>query len=194
MIFMDSNRNHIDWRRFWTVKGSKKKFCGSLYKVSDMIREDEQIRSTKYVVVSVGVNDIDCKSAEEVLHQLQVVIGLLRDKYNNPKIILSEITPQTDDKDEEVEKCNDLINDYVATTDYIFLAKHSNLRHEDGRMFSDAKHITRNAIPIFVTNLKKALREAYGMLANFNRNNRIYDRDRDYDYQGYQHHQQRDSY
>ena len=44
------------------------------------------------MVISVGVNDIDHKTAEEVLHQLQIVIGLLREKYDNPKIILGEIT------------------------------------------------------------------------------------------------------
>ena len=173
LIFIDSNRNHINWRRFWTLKGTTTKICGSLFNVEDLIRQDTQIRNLMYVLISVGVNGIDVNSVDEVFCQLQKVVKLQREKYNSPKIIVSEITPRTDAKDEEVKKCNVLINDYVVDNDFIFLANHSNLRSVDGRMFSDEKHITRQAIPIFVTYLKKALWKAYNIQTNYtNRGNR----------------------
>ena len=131
-----------------------------------LIIEEKKFRNIKHVLINVGVNDIDHKTAEEVFHQLQIVVNLLREKDNNPKIIISEVTPRIDEKDEEVKKCNDLIDAYASSYDYIFLAKQSNLRSEDNHMFSDTKHITRYATPVFVSNIKKTLREAYGLPPN----------------------------
>ena len=45
------------------------------------------------------------KIVEQASHQLQTVINLLRKKYNNPKVILGEITPRTECKDEEIKMC-----------------------------------------------------------------------------------------
>ena len=86
------------------------------------------------------------------------------------KIILSEITPRTDGKDKEVIKCNELIKEMAKNDDSIFVAFHSNLRDEDYFMFTDVKHISRNAVPRFAANLKRALRSAYGEKSSFQRN------------------------
>ena len=133
--------------------------------MKELIQNDTYIRRTKQVLVNVGVNDLDSNTAEEVFHQLRTVVEMLRIKYDNPIITLGEITPRAEDKDEEVIKCNDMIREFAATKDYIFVAKHSNLRTDDYRLFSDTKHVKRQSIPIFVSNLKKALRLAHGMPA-----------------------------
>ena len=44
-------------------------------------------------------------------------------------------------------------------------------------MFSDTKHITRYATPVFVSNIKKTLREAYGLPPN---PKKTYGNDRNY--------------
>ena len=95
-----------------------------------------------------------------------------------------------------MKKCNDIISTYVASTDFIVLAKHSNLRSGDGHMFADVKHITREAIPIFVSNMKHALREAYGLhknVNNYNRSDRKNYGNRSYGYQSYGHNRYDDS-
>ena len=102
------------------------------------------------------------KTAEEVFQQLVKVINQLRGKYEGIKIILCEITPRGDVRDDEVIRINQIIAEYSQDKVYIFLAKHGNLRTEDKRHFSDNKHISFNAAPIFVSNIKRALRLAYG--------------------------------
>ena len=46
-------------------------------------------------------------------------------KYGQPKIVIGELTPRMDDRDEEVIKCNQLIKEYTEANDRLFLAKHS---------------------------------------------------------------------
>ena len=171
LIFIDSNRKHIDWRKFWKINGSEKCFCGNLWNIREKIEKE-----------NVGVNDLDRQDANEVFQQLVQIINIIRQKFVNTKITLSEITPRMDDRDQEVKKCNILINQFGEENDYIFIARHSNLRDLHGTMFDDDKHITINAVPRFVSNIKRALEKAYGIVKpqgrkqqdnyRFNRTNR----------------------
>ena len=162
LILIDSNRRHVDWKTFWTLKGSERK-CGSLFKVEEVI-QNMNIRHLKYVVINIGVNDLDTKSAEKVFRQLQKVIELLREKFEGINIFLSEITPRTDARDTEVIRCNEMIETYSQNKEFICLSKHNNLRTDVKRFFSDTKHISVNAIPIVVANIKRSLRKAYGIV------------------------------
>ena len=57
------------------MPGKKKKtFCGSLFDVEERIRAETNIQNIKYVVLSIGVNDVETKSAEQVMQQLEVVV------------------------------------------------------------------------------------------------------------------------
>ena len=109
---LDSNKKHIEWRKFWTINGSEKRFCGSLYKLEKILMEVTKIRQLKLVFVNVGVNDLDTKSPEKVSKQFERIIAILREKYEGIKIIVSEITPRKDAKDTEVVKCNTMLKTY----------------------------------------------------------------------------------
>ena len=71
LIFIDSNKRHIDWRKFWTLKGSSKKFRGSFYNI-------DIARSVKHVLINVGVNDLETKPAEEAVNQVKKIINMSR--------------------------------------------------------------------------------------------------------------------
>ena len=172
LICIDSNRKHINWRKFWTIDGTEKFYCGSLYTLKEKIINAKQINSVKYVLINVGVNDLDTQDAEEVYEKMEDVVNIIREKYKDCKIIISEITPRTDDRDNEVIKCNTLINQMSKNKEFIFIARQSNLRDDNGTMFDDAKHITRNAIPKFVANIKRVLEKAYGIERNQRANTR----------------------
>ena len=91
-------------------------------------------------------------------------------------MILSEITPRWDDKDIEVKKCNEIIGSRASELNFVYLAKHDNLRNGSGRMYSDVKHIKRDSVPVFVANIKNALRKAYDMPTPTYRNNQYRNR------------------
>ena len=95
---------------------------------------------------------------------------LIKERYGNPKIIISEITPRNDENDPLVIECNQTIKTYVESNEHIFLAKQSGLRTDDGRHFQDEKHITKYAVPIFCASLKRTLRHAYGIRPKDNNN------------------------
>ncbi len=154
LLFMDSNNHHVDWNIFWKTRGVMKKvFKGSLWDIEGIVRADKRTRTVQYVLISVGVNDIDTKTAKEVSDQMEKVSELIKERYGNPKIVISEITPRSDEKDLEVIECNQMIKTYVESNENVFSAKQSGLRTADGRHFQDEKHITKYAAPIFCASL-----------------------------------------
>ena len=163
LICFDSNRRFIDYRKLWTIKGSKRWNCGSLRVVKDSIEKDTSIKSLKHILINVGVNDIDSKSGEEVFDEIRETIEVIRKKHKDIKIILSEITPRNDSKDSEVKKCNNLVEEWIKSETNIYIAKHSNLRDSEWSMFADIKHIHQSAAPKFAANIKRALRAAYNI-------------------------------
>ena len=83
--------------------------------------------------------------------------------YPNAKIIVSELTPRKDARDNEVIECNKPLVSYVKSKEYMYFAKQSNLRDPDYTFFDDAKHIKKTKIGRYASNLKIALRKAYGV-------------------------------
>ena len=164
LVCIDSNRRYIDWRKFWTLKGTEKRFCGNLDELENFIRQENKIDTLKNILIHIGVNDLDQNEAEQVFEKIKSITTLVEEKYKDINIILSEITPRNDYLDTQVIKCNSLINEYYINKDRVFIAKHDNLRKE--YFFMDNKHLTSNITPRFVSNLKIALRKAYGITKN----------------------------
>ena len=92
------------------------------------MRNNSEVSTAQYVALLVGVNDVDRKSGEEVFNKLREVVDLVRDRYEQPKIILAELTPRMDDRDAEVKNCNVLIEQYVKDKDYLFSCPVENSR------------------------------------------------------------------
>ena len=94
---------------------------------------------------------------------MKCIIETLKTKYPGIKIILSEITPRKDEKDETVKEYNNLLCNLYEKEPNIFIVYHKNLRDDNYSKHYDEKHIHKRAIPLFASNIKRALRNAYGI-------------------------------
>ena len=167
IMFLDSNAKYLDYRKLWTTKGTLFKRCGNLNEIDNIINGNVNYRNLKYILINVGVNNIDENSGATVFNRIRETIDNIQEKYS-VKIILGELTPRKDEKDDDVMICNRLINEFAGDKPDIFVAYHSNLRDDNGSFLYDNKHIKKNCIARFAANLKIALRKAYNIQASKN--------------------------
>lgn len=160
-------------RRLWSVNKTKWVRCGNLNEVSKVLT-DSNYTGLKYILINVGVNDVDEISGVSVFNRLTEIVKDTQQKYKGIKVILGEITPRADNRDVEVVSCNKLINEFGRSNENVYVAPHGNLHDEENTFLHDDKHIKKNCIARFAANLKRALRKAYGYeeLNESHRNNR----------------------
>ena len=172
---MDSNSKFIRFKKFWTLNKSLRRRIYTQPQLKTFIQNLEA-DSISTILIQVGVNDIDTKTGEEVFREVQENVHLLKTKFPGIKIVLAELTPRKDEKDTEVNNCNNLINSW-APGEGIFVASHANLREDKNTFLHDNKHITKRCIGVFVVNLKKALCQAAGVeyigRADYNREREV---------------------
>ena len=158
---MDSNSRYINFRKLWTLKNTDIQRCGTIAEVSKLVDRTEYT-NIKYFFFSVGCNDVEYKDGDGVFADIKILVEKITSKYDNVKVILSEITPRMDEFDENVKDCNKLLHEYTKENQNLFLTRNSNLR--DPIFFlEDGKHLKRNASARFASNIKGALRRAYGI-------------------------------
>ena len=168
---MDSNRKFIDFRKLWTLKGSKRHKCSNLASVKNTVERNKL--PLKFCFINAGVNDIDNKEPSIIMKELVDIITLLRHKHPGIKIVISEITPRKDSWNRQVNEFNDMLRDLGEFSD-VFLVDQSNLRNSDvSSTLWDDRHIHKRAIPRFAGNIKRALRKAYGYPEPYKANNRM---------------------
>ena len=97
----DSNRKFINFRKLWTLKGSKRRRTSTLDSVK-MAVERENATNVKYFLISVGTNDIDNKEPNAILEQYIEIVDLLRRKYPGIKIIINQLPPRKTNYDDKV--------------------------------------------------------------------------------------------
>ncbi len=107
----------------------------------------------------MGVNDLDDEDGESVASRITELIMQIKNMYANIRIVVNEVTPRNDDRDEEVKKCNGAL---VNEGDDIFIAQQKNLRDSTYSFFLDNKHIKPTKIARYVSNIKRVLNRAYG--------------------------------
>ena len=111
--------------------------CGN---ISSFLKQMEQVDFTDFdfVLVHLGVNDIDNKNGKSVADDLQMSLQALTMRAPHVKIILSEVTPRRDGRNNQVSFCNEQLRKFASSTG-VSLARHSNLNSEE--FFDDAKHL-----------------------------------------------------
>ena len=160
IMCFDSNRQFLNFRKLWTIKGTKIKPCGNWKEVDKVINGNTNYTNLEYFFTSVGCNDLDVRKGDELFNDIKSTIEKIKTNYPNIKIIISEITPRMDKLDTAVKATNTLISQYIDRTENIFIAKHGNLRARD--FYYDRKHLKESIIPRFAANIKRALNTACG--------------------------------
>ena len=84
-------------------------------------------------------------------------------KYPGIKIIINELPPRKVSHDAKVQDLNKRLADLCSQTDFLSMSNQSDLRNNIERNMYDDKHIHRRAVHIFASNIKRALRKAYGL-------------------------------
>lgn len=159
IICFDSNKRFINFRKLWTLDGSKRMTCYTLKSVQTVIRNESAI-DVKYFFMNVGVNDIGKNTPEIIIEEYKTIIRMLKEKYPDIKIIISEVTPRKGDLNKDVMKVNKLLAELCENVDFLFLVNHSNL--QDKFTLYDDRHIHKRVVPRFAANIKRTLRLAYG--------------------------------
>ena len=159
IMCFDSNRHFVDFRKLWTLKGTKVKPCGN-WKEVDKVINNTNYTNLEYFFTNVGCNDLDVRKGDELFNCIKNTIENLKKKYPNIKVIISEITPRMDKLDAAVKATNTLISQYVDKTENTYIAKHGNLRDRD--FYYDQKHLKESIIPRFAANIKRGINTAYG--------------------------------
>ena len=101
------------------------------------------------------------KPVHEIHDDLLTIIGNIKIKNPNTKILLSEITPRNDAFDKEVMQLNAPLFNSIRLDDTVYLVRQSNLRRSE--YFHDNEHIDRNHINQLAGNIKFSLRKALGI-------------------------------
>ena len=127
MMIFDSNGKHLDRKKVWKLDNSIFKRYGNLHEVNKTIDESE-IEELKYILISVGVNDLDVKDHMQVFGEMELIINKTCENYPGIKLVISEITSRKDRRDNEVIKYNRLLWEYAKSYHDIFITSHANLR------------------------------------------------------------------
>ena len=162
LMCFDSNGKHIDRKKLWKLNNSVYKRCPTIFSVSHLIK-NEDIKDLKYILLSIGVNDLDDKDHTQVFGEMRTLINQIRLKYPGIKIIIGEATPRNDARDEEVKRYNRLLKDFASDNADTTVAMHENLRDPTWSMYYDAKHIHEQKIAKFAANFIRALKVAYNI-------------------------------
>ena len=158
---MDSNSKFIKFNKLWTTKNSMRRRCYTHPQLRTFITE-LNAESVETFLIHIGVNDIDNKSGQEVFDEMKESISLIKSKYPDAKIVLSEVTPRKDERDVEGDTCNRLLNEWAPSQVNLFIANHASIRGDKKQFLHDNKHISRKSLGVFVVNLKRALCKATG--------------------------------
>ena len=156
ILCFDSNGKFIDRKKLWKVDSSDYFACAMLYDVSKMVGE-KNLTDVKHFLLNVGLNDIDDKDHKQVFQETEMLINQLRNKYPGIKMIISELIPRKDNRNDEVEAFNSLLGKYASKYGDITVARHANLKDATWSMHYDEKHIKKNKIPKFAANIIRAI-------------------------------------
>ena len=163
IFIIDSNARYIDFRKLWTLKTTEIVRCGNMRDVYNYWSNNNKIyRNLKYVFLSVGCNDLVYKTPHQFFSSMNALVERLQLSFPGIKVILSEVTPRMDKIDERVIEANLLLRQFASGKADLFITKNSNLRNPEFYM-ADGIHLNHSIIPRFASNIKRALRAAYGI-------------------------------
>lgn len=162
IILMDSNRRFVAQDKINPDEKLKVKIipCHNFQQCLDVI-DTVAFAKAKVIILHFGVNDIESQSTERFCLNMKHAVTLLRSKYPNAQLLVSEITPRMDSLNIKVKECNAHLKSVLGGDPKVYIIYHSFLDNEE--YFYDRKHIRKDFINKLASNLKKAMRRALGI-------------------------------
>ena len=160
VLCFDSNGKYINRKKLWKKNNSVYKRCATLYKVAEEMKTLEHT-SIQHLLISVGTNDLDTKTYDQVLGELDILLAEIRLKHQGIKFIINEFLPRNDNRNDEVDKFNHHLKQYCKTQPDITVATQENLRNLS--FLSDTKHLQEVHIPKYAKNIINGLLRSYGI-------------------------------
>ena len=161
VIFMDSNRKHIDQSKMGFSSNDKCKIikCNTIKNIMTVF-QSHQFTNTTLFLIHCGVNDVEHDSIDSIYQNLHQFITYLQKHINTVQkrsihIAISEVIPRMDDLDANVQELNSVIRSNLNNH---IIINHDNLRKK--ACYSDKKHINQRKIPLLVGNIKNNIRRA----------------------------------
>ena len=81
LLCFDSNGKYIDRKKLWKVNDSVYKTCSTLHDVSRTLNFDKPGGRIRYLLLNVGVNDLDTKDHDQVFGEMELLLGHARTQY-----------------------------------------------------------------------------------------------------------------
>lgn len=170
IMFMDSNQAYLDSRSLW--KNLTLVTCKTTHDLRQKL-ESTKMDDYEIIFIHTGVNNIDSEDGSVVAYDLLDIVKKIRQFHPWLKIVVSEITPRQIYRDDEVQKCNEIMVAQLEKIENVTVAHHYNLRNDQWSFHKkdDDKHFTKISISLFASNIKTALRKCLGIPSNAKRRN-----------------------
>ena len=153
ILIMDSNRMHIDQRKFWRGHALRKIKASDIEEVID----ENEFKKAKYIIVHVGTNEVEKVNIASAISKDIIKLGVqLKTLYPSKEIFISQLPPRNDRLKRLTQNINDLLNNSLPES--LNLVDNSRISIT---VLCDKKHIKKDSIGILVYNMKRAIRSTF---------------------------------
>ena len=137
-ILMDSNRQHIDFKRLLPEANVEIYACGSVPSARSELNSLHASHPVSDILIHVGTNDIETNdTAEEVANNIKGLAQAAARKFPAATIHVSELTPRKDGMHQKAMHVNELLNQGTRSA-HIKLIPHN----INPQMLHDKKHLS----------------------------------------------------
>ena len=162
VIFMDSNRKHIDKDRFHG-RGKTKIFrCAEAQHIIP-VSDQYDLSKAKHIFISTGTNDVGnrdsnendiCREVDDIVHDILSGAEHISNQYPDAYVYILELPPRRDNYQMKTKRINEKLSGLVGEN--FSLVQHKNL---SAKNMDDDKHIKENDIRFLITNMKEKMKE-----------------------------------
>ena len=151
ILIGDSNIKYISATRFDSPIGKIR--CGSFKQLPETLKSI-RLPNAKKIILHLGTNDIEDSGKEDFASFVHQSIELINSECPNAVIIFSQILRRYDNQNNKVAMANKILEDicdYTSVDAPVVMSYHSFI---DEMMLVDDKHLNRQGLKIFISDLK----------------------------------------
>ena len=165
LLLMDSNRKVLDFKRLWKSENTQVCAAPTLKDVYDTLASHPN-SNLRCILIHCATNDIESKSLNQILDSIDKILHLVKHKFPNAKVLLSEVLIRSDHFDDIGIALNTDLALLYRDHDFVMLIRHGNIRREGIRVLRDEKHLLPSISGLFASNLQRGLKKVLPKFAN----------------------------